>query len=259
MPNELGPIRHLRIIAPNSPYASQAHKDSHSTARFEQLMSEASALQSSSNVPLDSIDEQRSKGEASGPRERSYLDAFVRYGPNAPEPCDTALGSPPTTEPDADTRNLCVVDVLPGKSGPDCSQNLLLGETRFHRPNAKIADRSGGQRRERCTPTTKDGRLLDSEYLGRRADLNLDSIVDQVASFSTRAAFATAENAITIKLDPDLLPETTLRVSISRSGLSIRFESPLLRSRTLIYAHANGLALRLESRVRRPTSITVSA
>lgn len=87
---------------------------------------------------------------------------------------------------------------------------------------------------------------------------HLDRLVAQIASMIGFKSETPDEYAVTIKLDDKLVDDTTLHLAISPSRLSLRFQSPVLASRALIYAHADGLSARLEARVKRPTNITVT-
>ncbi len=101
--------------------------------------------------------------------------------------------------------------------------------------------------------------MLPGDMAHEDGPSQLDRLVEHIASMIGFKRASLEEYAVTIKLDRNLIDDTTLHLAISPSRLSLRFQSPVLASRALIYAHADGLNARLEARVKRPTNITVTA
>ncbi|WP_321884879.1 type III secretion HpaP family protein [Paraburkholderia bannensis] len=121
---------------------------------------------------------------------------------------------------------------------------------------------SGANARRTITPRAGpsfSARMLPGDMAHEDGSSQLDRLVEHIASIIGFKRASLEEYAVTIKLDRNLIDDTTLHLAISPSRLSLRFQSPVLASRALIYAHADGLCARLEARVKRPTTITVTA
>ncbi|HEV3104151.1 MAG TPA: type III secretion system protein SctP [Trinickia sp.] len=91
----------------------------------------------------------------------------------------------------------------------------------------------------------------------------IESIVSQVADFSSNpAVLARGEWHITVPIDPALLPDCTLSLTLSYFDLRLRFDTASERSRQLILLHETALRKSLEqvvqSRFDAPRSIEIT-
>ncbi|WCM24386.1 type III secretion HpaP family protein [Paraburkholderia bryophila] len=242
MSNEPIPLRPLRIIAPATAAADPPPSDQARSARFRSLMMAVSA-----SAPLPPPSGQADAATDSA-RNDANADADADAAPAPAIPRESAVDSAPAAQHD-DSHTLPLTDHA---KQPTPNRRLAAHRSPSFsvRGNRPPAPRSGVSADSRLPST--DTPLDDNPSRLDRLTAHLTSLID-----FTRAA--RDDQAVTIRLDPKILDDTTLHMAISRSRLSLRFQSPVSASRALIYAHADGLAARLEARIKRPTSIEVTA
>ncbi|MFM0735973.1 type III secretion HpaP family protein [Paraburkholderia xenovorans] len=246
MPNEPTAIRPLRIVAPATAQAEPPPADPVRSARFRSLMTAASEPrrpaadaaedQAFSQAAFEQTDE---PADATKP-EANYTIAIAQ-GPALGATEQSAQRDETSSLPKPDHTNLSSARK---RIAPKHAQSFPARGVRPLMPHAALAS---------------EVRMLSSDTLHEENNSRLEILTAHLSSMISFASAGREECAVAIKLDPKIIDETTVHVSISRSRLSLRFQSPLLASRTLIYTHADGLAARLESRVKRPTSIAVTA
>jgi hypothetical protein len=157
------------------------------------------------------------------------------------------------------------VDSAPAAQYDDIHTLPLIDHAKRPTPNRRIAAHrspSFSVRGNRpLTPhagVAADSRLPSTDTPLDDNPSRLDRLTAHLTLLIDFTRAARDDQAVTMRLDPKVLNETTLHMTISRSRLSLRFQSPVPASRALIYAHADGLAARLEARIKRPTSIEVT-
>jgi type III secretion control protein HpaP len=116
------------------------------------------------------------------------------------------------------------------------------------------------------TPDTLDVLLSGLGAVARSARLGADvphpvvlALAQTIAGFCNDTAVDESEGwQVRIPLRPDVLPETTLDLSISSCWLQLRFETPLAQSRELLLLHRPSLKTLLESELNRQREIAIS-
>jgi len=88
----------------------------------------------------------------------------------------------------------------------------------------------------------------------------VESLTQKVSEFCNAASGAAQKDwMMTIRLDPKMIADTTLHLSISGLSLSLRFQSPNSGSRALLCGNSDALVTRLETRVNRKVTLDVVA
>jgi hypothetical protein len=82
-------------------------------------------------------------------------------------------------------------------------------------------------------------------------------MAQQIVQLCRRADPAFVTWTVTVPLDPDVLPDTELRIHLSEHWLSLRFASHSPRSTDLIFRHRSRLQLLLERTPNLPHGIDI--
>jgi hypothetical protein len=91
-------------------------------------------------------------------------------------------------------------------------------------------------------------------------DLLTRELADRIARFcSMSGAGGDSTWAVTLPMNPAVLPDTLLHLQLSPSSIAIRFETPNARALQLISDNADALRVRLADALGRPIDIDVTA
>jgi hypothetical protein len=262
MPNEFSPIRHLRIITPESGYPVSTESDDVQRLKFKLLMDGASVRRSISQVPTlqQSLPLHEHKDGANAEIIRTAPPLQSMTSCPLPQSDNGSLTRLENRTKDDNSR--LILPSEPTRT-PDFVKSRVASSSRVeaHRvsdeEHIRSARRIAQRKAVHASPATDQQRPADSSP-NKACEPTSSQILSRVVSLVRSSPPSIEDQTITVKLDPALIDETTLHVSISRAGLSVRFESPILASRTLLYAHVNTLATQLESRIKRPTQISIS-
>ncbi|MDN7177119.1 type III secretion HpaP family protein [Caballeronia sp. SEWSISQ10-4 2] len=265
-------LRPLRILspatAPGDPPPDQAR-----SARFRSLMTAVSASRPDENeiVQANDGDEILTDNEdGNAPAAAAESLPLVQLAQPTPLPSPPGQANAPACseryDADPPIPRESAADAEPGAQHDEIHALPLTDHEKRLAANHRIAANRapsfsvrGSRPLTPHTDAAADSRMPSADTPNDDDPSRLDLLTAHLTSLINFTRAAPDDQAVTIRLDPKILDETTLHMAISRSRLSLRFQSPVPASRALIYTHANGLAARLESRVKRPTSIEVTA
>jgi hypothetical protein len=144
----------------------------------------------------------------------------------------------------------------------------VLGAVRAHgMANAKANEKATGNAKP--APTSRPRPEHDTQ-LGKQivqactaaahGDLLTRELADRIARFCAMSgAGGDASWAVTLPMNPAVLPDTLLHLQLSPSSIAIRFATPNVRSQQLISDNADALRVRLADALGRHIDVDVAA
>ena len=238
--------RDVRIVpaAGSTGAASQSggRVSSATAAQFARLLAAQTAA-GSLLVPSDAGG--HSDQDAHDESEQGHADTLVSLEPNEPtrpgEPAPRMEGS---VAPEPAAR--ATPSLAPGRLRP------------HHVDKARQANASARSQPEH--DTTLGRQIVHACTAAAHGDLLTRELADRIARFCAMSGEGGDSSwAVTLPMNPAVLPDTLLHLQLSPSSIAIRFETPNARSQQLISDNADALRVRLADALGRHIDVEVTA
>jgi type III secretion control protein HpaP len=234
-------VRILPVVCTPGAASSQAGRAPAATAaQFARLLAAQTAA--GSLAPISSDAGGNADQDSQDEPEQSPPDTLVGAAPAEPARLDEPAAraeAPPAHEPPARTEN----SIAPGRLRPHNARNPAVSK-----PSQPEHDTQLGKQIVHACTAAAHGDLLTRE------------LADRIARFCAMSgAGGDSSWAVTLPMNPAVLPDTLLHLQLSPSSIAIRFETPNARSQQLISDNADALRVRLADALGRQIDVEVAA
>jgi type III secretion control protein HpaP len=146
----------------------------------------------------------------------------------------------------------------PPAPAPAIRANHSLAPGRLGAPPARHAKASAPSQTEHDTMLGKQ--IVHACTAAAHGDLLTRELADRIARFCAMSGEGGDSSwAVTLPMNPAVLPDTLLHLQLSPSSIAIRFETPNARSQQLISDNADALRVRLADALGRQIDVEVAA
>jgi type III secretion control protein HpaP len=168
-----------------------------------------------------------------------------RGEPTSPHSSADAAPSPPSCKPGA-----------PAVQGPQAAKGSAPRTLRLQR--AQSAKASDAPQPEHDTALGRH--IVHACTAAAHGDLLTRELADRIARFCSMSGEGGESSwAVTLPMNPTVLPDTLLHLQLSPSSIAIRFETPNARALQLISDNADALRVRLADALGRHIDVEVAA